>query len=154
MGACEPTDSDCAFTCSMAGLENQHFLDFMQVGLQPKGKGVDLPYSTGLIFSGSKSHLFMLQCNADIGCLPNYPPDGVCLATADQALQVISKIFCSFENLFAEWNLYSGYYGHESSQRRMVGTERRKLRTRRRMDRGLRLVSVPTRQDYISRKWG
>ena len=34
------------------------------------------------------------QCMADIGCLPEYPDDGICLAEDSQAIQVFSSAFC------------------------------------------------------------
>ena len=34
------------------------------------------------------------QCMADIGCLPEYPDDGVCLAEDSEAIQVWNSIQC------------------------------------------------------------
>ena len=68
MAECDPSDAECSFTCGMHGMDNDHFLDF-------------------------------LQCSADNGCIPDYGEDGECLATYDDALQVL----CSTYRVMLTW---------------------------------------------------
>jgi hypothetical protein len=40
----------------------------------------------------NQAYLDFLQCNADVGCMPEYPEDGQCLVTPEQALQDLTDI--------------------------------------------------------------
>lgn len=49
-------------------------------------------YTCGMIGLDNQPFLDMSQCMADIGCLPTYPDDGICLAEDSDALQELTDL--------------------------------------------------------------
>ena len=45
-------------------------------------------FECSMLALDNQPFLDISQCMADIGCLPEYPDDGICLAEDSQALQV------------------------------------------------------------------
>ena len=52
---------------------------------------VDCAFTCGMLALDNQPFLDISQCMADIGCLPEYPDDGVCLAEDSQAIQVFES---------------------------------------------------------------
>ena len=48
-------------------------------------------FECGMDALDNQPFLDISQCMADIGCLPEYPDDGVCLAEDSQAIQVFES---------------------------------------------------------------
>ncbi len=46
-------------------------------------------FTCGMQGLSNQPFLDISQCMADVGCMPDYPDDGVCLADDSQALQVM-----------------------------------------------------------------
>merc|ERR1711860_57761 len=61
-------------------------------------------YTCGMYAEDNQAFLDFMQCSADVGCMPDYPEDGVCLATPDQALQYITDL----DQVKGEWWMLRG----------------------------------------------